>query len=149
VFGTRAIVRYIAFDLGDSEIGDFKYVGLGAQHSISQYFTDLPVDVAAGFLWQSFEVGDIVEAKATQINVTASKQYRYIQPYVGFAIDTIQTDAKYDDEDPEDSFDVSLDRETDPRFTAGVAASVPYFSVFFEVSSAAATSVALGLSFGN
>jgi hypothetical protein len=149
VFGTRAIVRYIALDLGDSEIGDFKYFGIGAQHSISQYLMDPPVDVAVGFLTQTFEVGDVVKAKATQINVTASKQYTYFQPYVGVGLDTIQTDAEYDADDPDDSFDVSLDRETDPRFTAGVTAEVQYFSVFFEISSAAATSIAVGLSIGS
>lgn len=148
-YGTRAVIRYISFDLGDSDIGDFKHFGFGGQHSISQYFPDLPVDVAAGFLWQSFEVGDVLKAKATHIGVTASKQYLYVQPYVGLGIDTIQTDAQYDDEDnPDNSFDVSLDRNTDPRVTAGVTANVPYFSVFFEVSSAAATSIAVGLSVG-
>jgi len=150
IFGTRAVIRYIAFDVGDSDIGSLKYFGIGGQHSISQYMPGLPVDVAAGFLWQSFKIGDILDAKATHINVTASKGYRFFQPYVGLGIDTIQTDAKYDDEDnPDNSFDVSLDRETDPRLTAGVTATVSYFSAFFEVSSAAATSVALGLSFGN
>lgn len=150
IFGTRAVIRYIAFDVGDSDIGSLSYFGIGGQHSISQYMPALPVDIAAGFLWQSFEIGDILDAKATHMNVTASKQYRFFRPYIGLGIDTMQTEAKYDDEDdPDNSFDVTLDRQTDPRLTAGVAATVPYFSVFLEVSSAAATSVALGLSIGN
>jgi hypothetical protein len=150
VFGTRAIIRYIMFDLGDTDVGDFKYFGIGAQHSLTQYFSDAPFDLAAGFLWQNFEVGETVDATATHFNITASKQYKYFRPYLGFGIDTIQTDAKYDDEeDPENSFDVSLDRETDPRFTAGVAGTIPHFSIFFEISSGAATSIAVGLSIGS
>lgn len=151
VFGTRALIRYFSLDLGDSEIGSFNYLGIGGQHSISQWIPDLPIDLAAGFFWQQFKVGDdVIDAKATQVNVTASKQYRYIRPYLGFGIDTIEMDAKYEDEeDPDESFDVTLDRETNARLTAGVAASVPYFSAFFEISSAAATSIAIGLSFGN
>ncbi|MCJ7639171.1 MAG: hypothetical protein MUO70_04725 [Euryarchaeota archaeon] len=153
IYGTRAVIRYIAFDLGDSDFGKFSYVGYGAQHSISQYFPGLPVDLAAGFMIQDLEIGDnVVDARATYMGVTASKDFRFLQPYVGLGIDTIQLDAKYDDDDGDDvdtSFDVSLAKETDPHLTLGVAAKIPYVSAFIELNAAAATGVAIGLSFGN
>jgi hypothetical protein len=154
VFGTRALIRYIAFDLGDSDFGEFSYVGFGAQHSISQWIPDaLPFDLAAGFMIQNFEIGDdLIDARATHFNVTASKEFQYFQPYVGIGIDTMELDAKYDDDDEEDpdlSFDVSLDKETDPHFTLGVAGQLPFVQAFIELNAAAATGVAVGLSFGN
>ncbi len=154
VFGTRALIRYIAFDLGDSDFGDFSYVGFGAQHSITQWVPDmLPFDMAAGFMVQDFEIGDgLVDARAMHFNVTASKDYRFFQPYVGLGIDTVELDAEYvddDGEDPDLSFDVSLDREIDPHLTLGVAGKLPYVHAFIEFNAAAATGVAVGLSFGN
>lgn len=153
LYGTRALIRYIAFDLGDSDFGKFSYVGFGAQHSISQYFPDLPVDLAAGFMIQSFEIGDnVVEARATHVNVTASRDFRFFRPYLGLGLDTIRLDAEHTDDDGDGldtSFDVTLDTETDPHLTLGIAATVPYASVFIELNAAAATGVAVGLSFGN
>jgi hypothetical protein len=148
--GTRALIRYIAFDLGDSELGNLSYFGIGAQHSISQWFPALPVDLAAGFLVQTFKIGDeLVNAHATQVMVTASKGYRYFQPYVGLGVDTIRLDAKHEDEeDPEASIDVSLDRQTDPHLTLGVVGKVPYFSIFAEYNVSAVTGIAVGLNIG-
>jgi len=148
--GTRVVFRYIAFDLGDSELGDFSYYGYGAQHSISQWFGDWPFDLAAGFFIQNFDIGDgIVDASATQVMVTASRDFKYLQPYAGFGFDTIRVNAEYDDEDdPETSFDVGLDRETDPHLTLGVEGKIPYVSVFFEFNQAATTGIAVGLNIG-
>ncbi len=150
VFGTRAVVRYIRLDLGDSEFGEFKYLGYGLQHSISQWFPLLPVDLAAGFFIQGFSIGDdVVKASATHLNVTASKQFLFVQPYVGMGYDSIQMDAEYTDTDnPDLSFGVSLDKETNAHFTAGVLAKITPVAVFLEFNHGAATGIAVGLSFG-
>lgn len=150
VLGTRALVRYIALDLGDSEIGDFRYFGIGAQHSISQWIPMLPVDLAAGFFMQGFEIGDdIVNASAMHLNLTASKQFTFVQPYVGIGYDSIELDAKYDDpDDPEFSFDVTLEEETNAHLTLGVLGKIAPLTVFFEFNSGAATGLAFGLGFG-
>lgn len=148
--GTRALIRYIALDLGDSELGDFRYFGIGAQHSISQWLPLLPVDLAAGFFVQGFKIGDdVVNAKATQLNVTASKKFTFLQPYVGLGYDSLQLDAKYeDDDDPELNFDVGLEKETNSHLTLGVLGRIAFLSVFFEYNSGAATGLALGFSLG-
>jgi len=150
VFGTRVIIRYIGLDLGDSEFGEFKYIGYGAQHSISQWLPLLPVDIAAGIFLQSFEIGDnVVKASATHFNVTASKQFAILQPYVGLGYDSLDLDAMYEDEDhPELSFDLTLDGETNVHMTAGVLAKLTPVQVFIELNSGAATGIALGLHFG-
>ncbi len=149
-FGTRVLIRYIGLDLGDSEFGEFKYIGYGAQHSISQWLPLLPIDVAAGFFMQGFEIGDdVVKASATHLNVTASKQFTILQPYVGLGYDSIELDAKYvDEEHPDLSFDLTLDKETNMHLTAGVLAKLTPVNVFLELNSGAATGVALGLHFG-
>lgn len=50
LLGTRITARWIAVKLGDEseDLGDLELLGLGAQHSITQYIPDLPVDLAVG-----------------------------------------------------------------------------------------------------
>jgi len=151
VMGTTAKIRYIALELGDSELGDFKYTGFGLQHSISQYFTDFPVDLAAGFFIQSFNIGsDLIKAKTTYMGITASKQYGLFQPYVGIGLDTVKSEIYSKNEDYEDfTVDLDMDKESDMHFTLGAAAKTSAIGLFFEFNTAAATGFALGLQFGN
>ncbi|MBD3336805.1 MAG: hypothetical protein GF355_14935 [Candidatus Eisenbacteria bacterium] len=149
IVGTRAVFRYIALDLGDTELGDFSYIGFGGQHSITQWIPSLPVNVAAGVFVQKFEVGDVVTANAMHWNLTASREFGILQPYAGLGFDTLELNVDYDDEDdPESSFDFDLESESDPHFTLGLMAKVPGVGVFFEFNAAAATGFALGVDFG-
>jgi hypothetical protein len=149
VYGTRAIIRYIALDVGDADVGDFTYFGFGGQHSISQWFETLPVDLAAGLFFQSFEIGDVMKAKTTQFNVTASKAFGVVEPYIGLGFDAISTNVEYtDDDNPEFSFDVDLDTESNAHLTLGAMAKVSGVGAFFEFNAAAAAGFALGLEFG-
>jgi hypothetical protein len=150
VMGTRAVVRYIALDLGDSDLGDFGYFGIGAQHSISQWIRGLPFDLAAGFFVQNFRIGDdIVKAKSLHANITGSKQFGILQPYLGLGFDRLSLDVKVEDEeDPELSVDAELESQTDFHLTLGALAKLPVVSFFFEYNMAAADGFSLGLDFG-
>ncbi|MFH1143794.1 MAG: DUF6588 family protein [Candidatus Eisenbacteria bacterium] len=150
VLGTRVIARYIALDLGDSDLGDFSYFGIGGQHSITQWIPSLPVDLAAGVFAQSFKIGeDVVKASALHLNLTASRQYGILQPYAGFGYDSMSLEVKSEDEeDPEFSIDAKLDKESNTHLTLGLMAKLPVISAFFEYNSSAAAGFALGLEFG-
>lgn len=149
-FGTRALIRYVRLDLGDSELGDFRYLGVGGQHSISQWIPILPFDLAAGVFVQGFEIGDkVVTAHATHLDLTASRWLTFVQPYVGIGYDSIQIDAKYTDREyPDLSFDATLEKETNAHLTLGVLGRITPVAVFLELNHGAATGVALGLSLG-
>ena len=68
---------------------------------------------------------------------------------VGIGYDSIQMDAEYTDpDDPNLSFDVSLDKDTNAHFTAGVLARITPVALFLELNHGAATGIAVGLSFG-
>ncbi len=58
IAGTRLLVRYFAIDLGDSDFGQLSYLGIGAQHSISQWMANFPVDLAGGIFIHKFNIGD-------------------------------------------------------------------------------------------
>jgi hypothetical protein len=150
VMGTRAVVRWISIDLGDSELGKFDYWGVGAQHSISQYFQGLPVDVAAGFFIQKMELGDdLLNMDAWHANVTASKRFGLLEPYVGVGYDNFKMDVSYESStNPGDRISVDFDNESNAHFTVGLQAMLAIVRLNAEFNAAAENGVAVGLSFG-
>jgi hypothetical protein len=151
VLGTRAIVRFVPpIDLGDSDLGEFKYFGVGGQHSISQYAPNLPVDLALGAFYQDFKIGDdLLHVQSMQFNVTGSRQVGILQPYVGLGYDTLTLDAHAEDEDyPDDAIDVSLDRKSNMHFTVGLLARLSILGIYGEYDSGASNGFAVGLDLG-
>ena len=151
VFGTRAIIRWISLDLGDSDLGKFEYLGYGVQHSISQYVPALPVDIAAGFFKQTFNIGDddLVTSDALHFNVTGSKRFSMLEPYVGVGYDTFDMDAKYvSTTTPGDNIAVKFDKESNAHFTLGANLLLGFARLSAEFNAAAETGAAVGLSLG-
>jgi hypothetical protein len=148
-------VRWFALDLKDSDLGKIELFGIGAQHSISQYFPALPADVAFGAFYQTFKIGDeLLDTKALHVNVTASKALSAkglvkLQPYVGIGYDTFSMDLAYTSTtDPTDHISVSMDKESNVHFTLGAQLSLALVKLHGEFNVAANTGAAIGLSFG-
>jgi len=152
VMGTRAIVRYITLDMSESDLGDMEVFGIGAQHSISQYFQDLPVDVAAGVMYQNFKIGDeVIDAETWAFNVTGSKKFGTtvsFEPYVGVGVDTFEMKAKYVDTSLSEDVEVEFDRQNDLHLALGAGVNLPVVRVHAEYTVAASNGFAGGLSFG-
>lgn len=151
VFGTRAIVRWISVDVSNSDFGKIEYLGYGVQHSISQYFPGLPVDLAAGFFKQTFDIGknDLVTSDALHFNVTGSKKFSAFEPYVGLGYDTFDMDAKYaSTTNPGNNIAVKFDKESNAHFTVGIQALLAFTRLSAEFNAAAENGVAVGLSLG-
>ena len=150
VFGTRAVVRYITLDLGDSELGDFTLWGVGAQHSVSRYFPAMPLNLAAGIFYQKFEIGeDLVDATALHYGVTASKSFGLFEPYATVGFDQLDMKSKYESSSDGSTIEVDFDSSTDAHFTIGSTLGLAVAKLYGEVNFAAETGVAVGLSFGN
>ncbi len=153
--GTEALVRYIAINTGDVEIGDISLIGFGLRHNINQYFgPEFPVDLAGGFFWQSFKMGDgLLEANAMSFGVQASKRYgttAAVEPYLGLALDSFGMDVSYESEssgEPE-QVDFSFDSETSARLTLGLSMSYSVVNVNAEYTVAGQNGFAFGVSFG-
>ena len=99
VMGTQASFRWFP-ELEIQDLGKFSFFGFGILHNPEVWFNDpLPVDIAAGFFTQTMKVGDIFESKATQYGVWVSKSFGAlvsIAPFVGFTLETSNTDVAYD-----------------------------------------------------
>jgi len=149
IAGTRALVRWISIDLGDADLGELELLGLGAQHSISQYFDDLPLDLAIGGFYQSFSIGDnLVDATMFQIMATASRQYGVLEPYVGLGFDTFDMKAEYTEDDTDTVIETDFDPENNVHLTAGALLNLRFLQIHGEFNLAAETGMAVGLSLG-
>lgn len=153
--GTEALIRYIAVDTGDVEIGKISLIGFGLRHDIDQYFgEDFPVDLAGGFFWQSFKLGDdLLEATALSFGVQASKLYgttARVEPYVGVSLDSFGMDVSYESDASGETETIafSFDSETSARLTLGVSLGVSILTANAEYTVAGQSGFAFGLSFG-
>ncbi|MCD4691167.1 hypothetical protein K8S17_06855 [bacterium] len=146
--GTEAIIRYFALDVGDVEIGNLSLYGFGLRHSISQYMEpDFPVDLAGGFMWQKFTLGDdFIDANAFTIGIQASKNYGWVEPYAGLSYDMFSMTVTY--EGDEEEVEIDLESETSVHLTLGCAVGIEPVMANFEYNIAGTNSFGFGLSIG-
>lgn len=155
VAGTRAIIRYLSVSLGDEgdDIGDLSLFGIGGQHSVSQYFPGLPMDVALGVMWQTFSLGedDLVSASSLALNVTGSKKFGAVitfEPFVGLGMDSFSMESEYTSDSGTETITVEFDRENDFHGTIGANLNIPFLKLHAEYTAAAANGYVVGITFG-
>lgn len=154
LFGTRAVVRWISTDLNDSDFGKVELFGIGAQHSLSRYLPNVPVDLALGVFYQTFKIGDgLLDTKAVHVDVTGSRSFGRVislQPYAAIGYDTFDMDVAYTStSNPADHISVTMDRQSNAHFTAGAVLRFPGVRLNLEANQAARFGAAVGLSVGN
>jgi len=153
VMGTEAMVRFIGFKIGDSELGDVLLAGFGVRHSLSQYMgPEPPVDLAASFFWQSFKLGensngdDLSRTKTWSLGAQASRKFgSVLNPYAGLYYNSFEADIKYTSEasgDPED-VEISFD-DGFVQFTFGLELDLWIFNVWGEYNLAERQSFGAG-----
>ena len=154
--GTEATIRYIAIDAGDTEIGNMKLMGFGARHSVTQWLgADFPVDIAAGFFWQNFELGEgLIDATAMTFGAMAGKEiqsgFAIIEPYFGLSYDTFKMDVSYDyEEDDQQTTAIDLEMESDAsiRATIGLHVSAGFLDLNGEYNFGNMNGFAAGVGF--
>ncbi len=169
LFGTEVILRYFALDVGgskdpedsessDSGLGKISLFGIGLKHSVSQYLPPLfPVNLSAGFFWQSFSLGEnksgdkLISSHAFSIGVQASKKMAmFLEPYAGVSYDTHSMDVSYESEATGSTTTIDIDFEKDSslHLTLGLMLEFPVVKGFVEYNIAGMNSFAFGLGFG-
>ncbi|MDM7914927.1 MAG: DUF6588 family protein [Candidatus Eisenbacteria bacterium] len=151
IYGSEISARFIAFDTGDTDLGDLSLIGVGARHSISRYFPDLPVSIAAGLFWQKFEMGeDLIDANALTVGVQASRAFGVLEPYVGLSYDSFDMSVDYEDAgDPPTRLSVDFDKQNNARLTGGLSLNLSFVHLQAEGSLSDKTAFGFGLSLGN
>ena len=151
VIGTRLMGRYAKADIADGAIDKVELWGIGAQHSLSQWFASIPFALAAGGMVQAIQIGsdDLVKADLYSLNLTGSKRYGetvILEPYVGVGLDSIKMESNYTSGD--ETIKVDFPRENHFRGTLGLTLAIPVVSVHVEGYVAAENGVDGSISVG-
>ena len=144
--GTQGVLRYINLDLGEN-FGTLKLLGYGFRHSLSQYLPLLPVDLAATFFRQKFELGDIVQASATYYGIMASKRSGMLELYAAYGFGSSDLDISYEYEGAEGPEQISfnLQSESASRLTLGLALTLSRLNVHADFSMGSSNVAGLGV----
>jgi hypothetical protein len=159
VLGTEALVRWIAYNQGDSDVGKVDLFGIGGRHSISQYLGPKPLfDLAVGAMWQKVSVGsnghggDFVKSDAFSLQLQASKRaplgFLVFEPYAGVAWERFSVDLAYDASNGS-PVDVSLDGGNDMRFTLGAGFNFVVGHLWADYNWADTKNFSFGLALGH
>jgi hypothetical protein len=153
IMGTEALVRFIAFRIGDSELGDVMLAGFGIRHSISQYMGPEPVvNVAASFFWQDFKLGenengdDLTRTKNWSLGAQVSRDFGIANPYAGLYYNKYKTDIEYTSEAMGDSEKIELSFDDDyVQFTLGLELNLWVLNLWGEYNISERSSFGAGL----
>jgi hypothetical protein len=155
--GTEALIRFFAAQIGDSDMGDVMFFGIGGRHSISQYFGPAPsFDLAANIFWQTLKLGenengeDLSKTNSFTIGVHASKDiWTLLAPYTGLSFDTYSNTIKYqsDASGTTEDIEIKFDDST-IHWTIGLLFKASFFRAYGEYNIASRNSFSFGLGFG-
>lgn len=151
VAGTELTFRYLALEIGNAEIGEVNLFGAGIRHSLSQYFDNPPIDIAAGVFYQRFKLGgDFIDATAMHYGLQAGKSFSLLTLYAGGGFDTANVKAVYEpDSAPGERIKLDVDAENGVRATLGASLKLAVFNLNadFSIGAQSAFSAGLGLTF--
>jgi len=157
--GTEAVLRWVAYETGDADIGKVELFGIGGRHSLSQYTAKEPIlDLAIGAMWQSFHVGengrggDFCKTDALSIHLEASKRmpmgFVTFEPFTSVAWERIEVDIAYEDANGS-PVDIAIEGENPFRFTLGAGFNFVAGQVWADYSFANTSNFSFGLALGN
>ncbi len=104
LYGTELLIRFIPPIELDTTIGDFSFWGIGIKHSISQYFDDPALDIAAQIVYQGTTLENVVGVTSSRLkssatiwnaNVHASKRFDWFTAFSGISVDNLSIQADY------------------------------------------------------
>ena len=154
LLGTELIVRYASSSmvpvLEEEDFPDLTLLGIGVQHSLSQYIKGLPLELSIGGSFNSIKFGDIVDLSSTSYGLNVGKSFGLIGVSGGFQSDGGTMNLTYNSTDPNGAgnVDVDIDVKRALRFRAGASLSLGFLRLFGDAAFGDVTSYAGGLRFG-
>jgi len=156
--GAEAVVRWLAYDDTD-DIGEIDLFGIGGRYSLSQHMGETPpLDVAAGVMWQTLDVGTndfgnpFTSSTALTVQLQGSKRmpvgFATFEPYGIVAYENLDVDVQYSDENDQ-PVDVSVEGDNAFRFTLGAGINFVAGQLWADYSFADTSNFSFGLALGN
>ncbi|MEM6632773.1 MAG: DUF6588 family protein [Bacteroidota bacterium] len=149
LFGTDFTFRYFAVSL-DESIEDLSFFGLGVRHNFGRYFPDSTLDVNLAYMYQQFQVDDLIDARSNLIQVQVGQTLGIFSYYGVIGIVQGSFDLQYDHEDSEGTTEINLDLENNNnlKIGAGAALQASIVNLHLEINVGSPTTIATGLALG-
>lgn len=151
-YGTQGVVRYITLP-NFKNFPKTTLFGIGAQHSISRYFQEIPLDLAVGIYYNKFDVGEIIETKSMAYAAHASKSLSEVfTAYGGLQYETTTMDVNYSysgpGSTPDNKSHVELESENKFRFMAGFNLNLGILHLNGDINFGKVIALSGGIGFG-
>lgn len=147
VYGTEATLRWLP-TVKAGDVGEIKFFGIGARHNISQYLSEVPLDLAAGFAYSTFSVGDKLDFTGISIGAQASKKFAILSVYGGLAWEKTKLNLKYVNTTTNTNVNLDLDGANKFRATIGAGLDLFILTLFADANFGSVTVFSGGLAFG-
>jgi hypothetical protein len=153
LFNTQFVVRFFTYS-ADSNIPDIDLTGLGIRHSFGQYFSVLPIDIAAGAYYQTFKIGDIIEAETLAFDTILSKRLGPLTLYGGMQYEYATMNVQYTfsgltEDGSEQEVDLDFSSDNNLRALAGLNLSLGFLHLKsdFSIGNVSVFTVGAGIGF--
>lgn len=148
IYGTEAIIRYVPIpEISSANLPKITLFGAGVRHSLSQYFDAIPLDMAGGFMYNSFTVGEFITIKGWAIAAHASKELSILVLYGGIQYEKSTLTLTYKSTGGED-VNIDLEGSNVVRATLGAGLNFGILKIFADANFGALTSFTAGIGFG-
>lgn len=151
IYGTDFMGRYFALDVED--YGRFQVLGWGIRHSIDQYFTWFPIDIAAGYYHQNFKVEDYMDASLNVVNLQMSFSIPVLTFYGGIGYENSEVTVDYvyrgrNDSDNGESVVLNMNAVNSVRFTTGITLNLGPIKINGDYNFADQSTFVVGMGIG-
>ena len=153
LLGTEIVIRYASSSmvpfLDEEDFPDLTLLGIGVQHSISQYLK-LPLDISLAASFNSIKFGDFVDLSATSIGVNVGRSFGLFGVSGGIVSEGGTMNLTYTSSDPSGpgNVDIDIDVKRSLRLRAGAALNLGFIKIFGDAAVGDIMSYAAGLRFG-
>lgn len=150
-FGTEFLGRWIAVEPGDLQVQKLELWGIGARHSINEWFRSLPVDISIHGMYQEFKVDeDLIDATTLSLGGVVGKSFGILAGYAGLSYNSVEMDARYVSDASGQSEEVTVQLEKQSNVDLGLGATVKFGFLHLngEYHIAERNSYALGIGLG-
>jgi len=148
-YNTQLVFRFFTYS-SDSDIPDIDMFGIGLRHGLDQYFNNLPVNIAAGVFYQSFNLGEIIDSNFFAINGMVSKEINVLTLYSGIQYENSSMNLNYtfsgaaDADDSEVDFSFSSDNYIRAMLGLNVSLGPVHLRSDFSLGKVSVLSAAVG-----
>jgi hypothetical protein len=139
--------RFLAFPL-DNDLEKVRFYGIGGRHSISNYFSNSPVDLSVGYMYHHTEAGDYLNSDQHLISAHIGKSGRILSGQFMIGYQTSDSDIHYTYEDGATVNEVDLNLKNTNPFIMEAGLGVKLGPVMASTSVSYSEHVALSLGAG-